>query len=55
MRNLTIDEVESVDGGIWQVVVAIAAVGAWAWTNRADLMEVGDAAAAKNEQLNSQH
>lgn len=55
MRDLTIDEVESVDGGIWQAVVAITAVAAWAWTNRADLMEVGDAAVAKNEQLNSEH
>lgn len=55
MRDLTIDEVESVDGGIWQAVVTIAAVAAWAWTNRADLMEAGDAAIAKNEQLNSEH
>ena len=55
MRELTFDEMNSVEGGWWQVVAAVAAVAVFAWENRADLMEVGDAAAAKNQQLNDAH
>lgn len=55
MRELMKNEIESVDGGIWPIVAGIAAFGAWAWENRADLMEVGDAAAERHAQLNSEH
>lgn len=55
MRDLKVAELDAVEGGWWQVVVAIAVTGAWAWENRSDLMEVGDAAIARNAQLNAEH
>jgi hypothetical protein len=55
MRELSQAESGLVGGGWWQVVVAAAVTAAWAWENRADLMEVGDAAMAKNAKLNSEH
>ena len=55
MRELNYSEMEHVNGGWWVAIAAVAAAGAWAWENRADLMEVGDAASAKNSQLNSEH
>jgi len=55
MRELTIEEADAIHGGWWPVVAAAAAVVVFAWENRADLMEVGDAASARNQQLHNAH
>lgn len=55
MFELRDKEIDQVSGGFWPVVAAVGAAAAWAWANRADLMEVADAAAAKNDKLNSEH
>lgn len=55
MRDINSVEIDSVDGGWLQVVVVVGAAAAWAYANRADLMESYDAAVQQNQNLNSQH
>lgn len=54
MRELSPRECTDVVGGI-RVVMVVGGVIAWAFANRADLMEIGQAAKQRHEELNAEH
>ena len=55
MRDLEVYECTNVTGGILPALALVGAVAAWAFANRADLIEIGQAASKKNDQLTSEH
>lgn len=54
MRHLNDDECGAVSGG-FRVVIAAGALIAWAFANRADLVEMGQAAMARDAELDAEH
>jgi len=48
------NECEAVTGG-WALLIPIGAVLAWAFANRAALVEIGQAASARNAELDAAH
>jgi hypothetical protein len=55
MRELDTHEYTNVAGGFLPALALVGAVAAWAFANRADLIEIGQAASKKNDQLTSEH
>lgn len=54
MRNLNRTECESVDGG-FRVAALLGALVAWSFANRAELVEIGQAAKARDAELDAEH
>ena len=54
MRHLNRTECESVDGG-FRVAALLGALVAWSFANRAELVEIGQAAKARDAELDAEH
>lgn len=55
MRSIDQDECETVSGGFIRTAFTIGAVIAWAYANRASLVEIGGAAKARDAELDAEH
>lgn len=56
MRELTSVEAHDVSGsGALAVLLVVGGVAAWAFANRADLLEIGQSAKNRHEALNAEH
>lgn len=54
MKDMSYDECESVAGG-FRVVALVGALLAWAYSNRASLVEISQAAKARDAELDAEH